>query len=230
MTLDYTEKEIENVPYAIISVVNGKGIEEMFRQAGVEYFVSGGQTMNPAAGDFVSVIRNIHADTVFILPNNSNIILAAQRAKKVVKDRNVIVLETKSIPQGLSAVLALDITADPDTNTDNMKEAIRNVKTGSVTTAIKDTSFNKVTIHKDDYMGIFEKDIVVSSPDMMEAARKLIDAMIDEDASYVTLIYGLGADEGQAHEIEKYITDKYQLDCGVSSGGQDIYPFIIGVE
>ena len=185
VTLDYTEKEIENVPYAIISVVNGKGIEEMFRQAGVEYFVSGGQTMNPAAGDFVSVIRNIHADTVFILPNNSNIIL---------------------------------------------KEAIRNVKTGSVTTAIKDTSFNKVTIHKDDYMGIFEKDIVVSSPDMMEAARKLIDAMIDEDASYVTLIYGLGADEGQAHEIEKYITDKYQLDCGVSSGGQDIYPFIIGVE
>jgi len=230
VTLDYTEKEIENVPYAIISVVNGKGIEEMFRQAGVEYFVSGGQTMNPAAGDFVSVIKNIHADTVFILPNNSNIILAAQRARKVVKDRNVIVIETKSIPQGLSAVLALDVSADPDSNADNMREAIKSVKTGSVTTAIKDTSFNNVAIHKDDYMGIFEKDIVVSSADMMEAARKLIDAMIDEDASYVTLIYGLGVDEGQAHEIEKYITDKYQLDCGVSSGGQDIYPFIIGVE
>ena len=230
VTLDYTEKEIENVPYAVISVVNGKGIEEMFRQAGVEYFVSGGQTMNPAAGDFVSVIKNIHADSIYILPNNSNIIMAAQRARKVLKDRNITVLETKSIPQGLSAVLALDVSRDDDTNYLNMREAIRNVKTGSVTTAIKDTSFNNVVIHKDDFMGIYEKDIVVSSPDMMEAARKLIDAMVDEDSSYITLIHGLGADEGQAHELEKYITDKYQLDCGVTAGGQDIYPFIIGVE
>ena len=229
-TLSYEVKAVENVRYATISVVNGKGIEEMFRQLGVEYFVSGGQTMNPAAGDFVELIRNIHADNVFILPNNGNIIMAAQQAKKTLKDRNVTVIETRSIPEGLSACMALNGEEDAETNTANMIEAVSAVKTGSVTNAIKDTSYNSIEIRKDDFMGIFGKDIVVSNKDMMDVTRKLVDAMIDDDSSYVTLIYGHGADEAKAAEIEKYISDKYQLDCGITDGQQDLYPFIIGVE
>ncbi|MBQ3375965.1 MAG: DAK2 domain-containing protein [Erysipelotrichaceae bacterium] len=227
---DYTVKTVENSKYAIISVVNGKGIEEMFRQLGVEHFVFGGQTMNPAAGDFVSLIKNIHADTVFILPNNSNIIMAAQRAKKVLKDRNVIVMESKSIPEGLSAAMVLNQEAEPSENEDNMMEAIREVKTGSVTNAVKDTSFNSVAIHKDDYMGICGKEIIASSKDLKDVTCKLLDSMIDEDSSYVTVIYGRGVEKALVGEIEKYVNDKYGLDCGVNDGAQDLYPFIIGVE
>lgn len=229
-TLDYTVKEVENVRYATVSVVNGKGIEDMFRQLGVEYFISGGQTMNPAAGDFVELIRNIHADNVFILPNNGNIIMAAQQAKKTLKDRNVTVIETRSIPEGLSACMAFSGETDVESNTANMLDAVAAVKTGSVTNAVKDTSYNNVAISKDDFMGIYGKDIVVSNKDLMDVTRKLLDAMIDEDSSYVTVIYGHGADKDKAAEIEKYISDKYQLDCGVTDGQQDLYPFIIGVE
>ncbi|MBR2745461.1 MAG: DAK2 domain-containing protein [Erysipelotrichaceae bacterium] len=230
VTLDYTVREVENVRYATVSVVNGKGIEHMFRQLGVEYFISGGQTMNPAAGDFVELIRNIHADNVFILPNNGNIIMAAQQAKKTLKDRNVTVIETRSIPEGLSACMAFNGEAELEDNMANMLDAVANVKTGSVTTAVKDTSYNNVAISKDDFMGIFGKDIVVSNHDMMDVTEKLLDAMIDEDSSYVTVIYGVGADKKKAAEIEKYISDKYQLDCGINDGQQDLYPFIIGVE
>ena len=231
--MNATVEKVEEKPrskYAIITVAAGEGLKEMFTELRADYVISGGQTMNPSTEDFVEAVHKVNADNIFILPNNSNIVLAAQQAATVCEDQNIHVIPTKTIPQGLSACIMFNPDVDFDMNLSEMSDAIELVKTGQVTYAIKDTTFEGMEIKAGEFMGIKEKDIVVSLPDKMETTRQLIDTMIDDDSEIVTLIYGEDVKEEEANEIVSYIEDKYDVEVEVNNGEQPVYSFIIGVE
>ncbi len=216
--------------YAIITVAAGTGLKGMFTELRADYVISGGQTMNPSTEDFVQAIEQVNAENIFLLPNNSNIILAAQQAATVCEDLNIEVIPSKSIPQGLSACIMFNPDVDVEVNIAEMNDAISMVKTGQVTYAIKDTTFEGLEIKAGDYMGLKEKDIVISLPDKMEVTRQLVDQMVDEDNEIVTLIYGEDVNEEEATEISNYIEEKYDVEVEVNNGMQPVYSFIIGVE
>lgn len=228
------EKEVKSEKprqkYAIITVAAGDGLKDMFKELRADYVISGGQTMNPSTEDFVEAIRQLNAEHIFLLPNNSNIIMAAQQAASVCEEQHIEVIPTKSIPQGLSACIMFNPDVDAEMNLSEMTEAIGAVKTGQVTYAIKDTTFEGMEIKAGDYMGIREKDIVVSLPDKLEATRRLIDAMVDEESEIVTLVYGEDVSEEDAESISTYIEEKYDVEVEVNNGMQPVYSFIIGVE
>ncbi len=224
-----TEK-MEHKKYALITVAPGDGIREMFKELRVDIVVGGGQTMNPSTEDFVSAIEKLNAEHIFILPNNSNIILAANQAAQVCSDQDIHVLPTKTIPQGLSACIMFNPEVDLDDNMAEMSEAIENVKSGEVTYAIKDTTYDGLEIKKDEYMGILGKAIVVSNPDCLDATKRLLDKMLDEDSELVTLIYGDTATKEQADEICEYIENHSDAEVEIHEGNQPVYSFIIGVE
>ncbi len=228
--LDFSEKKEEKRKYAIITVCNGEGIKQQFKKYGVQYIINGGQTMNPATEDFVKLIDKINAENIIILPNNSNIILAAKQAKDMVEDKNITVLETKSIPQGLAACINFNNEDNLQNNLNNMQEAIENITSASITTAIKDTVYNKLQIKKDDYMGIVEKDIIVCGQDLDLTVRKLIDSICDEDKSYITIIYGNSVSEQKAQELLDYAVSTYDIEGEIIDGKQELYQFIIGLE
>lgn len=216
--------------YAIITVAAGDGLKDMFTELRADYVISGGQTMNPSTEDFVEAVHAVNAENIFILPNNSNIVLAAQQAASVCEDMNIHVIPSKTIPQGLSACIMFNPEVDFDMNVSEMSDAISLVKTGQVTYAIKDTTFEGLEIKAGDYMGIKEKDIVVSLTDKLEATRQLLDQLVDEESEIVTLIYGEDVTEEEANEIQSYIEDKYDAEVEVNNGQQPVYSFIIGVE
>lgn len=216
--------------YALIAVAAGEGLAEMFKELRVDYIISGGQTMNPSTEDFVEAIKKINAEHIFIMPNNSNIILAAQQAAQVMEDVDIHVIPSKSIPQGLCACMMFNPEVDVNMNKDEMNEAIANVKTGQVTYAIKDTTFDGLEIKEGDYMGINEKDIVVSTTDKMEATKKLVDSLIDADSEIVTLIAGDNTTDDEMNTIASYIEDNYGVEVEANNGGQPVYSFVIGVE
>lgn len=226
------EEEVvaEHKKYAIITVAPGKGIDAMFKELRADIVVGGGQTMNPSTEDFVSAIGKVNADHIIILPNNSNIVLAANQACQVCEDKDIHVLPTKTIPQGLSACIMFNPEVDIEDNLAEMQEAIDHVKSGEVTYAIKDTTYEGLEIKKDEYMGIFGKAIVVSDPDMMASTKALLDKMLDEDSELVTLIYGDTATLEQAEEITEYIEDTSDAEVEIHEGNQPVYSFIIGVE
>jgi len=228
------EKEVkEEKPrqkYAIITVAAGDGLKDMFKELRADYVISGGQTMNPSTEDFVEAIHQLNAEHIIILPNNSNIVMAAQQAALVCEDQNIEVIPTKSIPQGLSACIMFNPDVDFETNLSEMKEAVSMVKTGQVTYAIKDTTFEGMEIKSGDYMGILEKDIIVSLQDKMETTRQLLDSMLDDESEIVTLIYGEDINEEEAEEVAAYIEDKFDVEVEVNNGMQPVYSFIIGVE
>ena len=226
------EEEVvaEHKKYAIITVAPGKGIDAMFKELRADIVVGGGQTMNPSTEDFVSAIGKVNADHIIILPNNSNIVLAANQACQVCEDKDIHVLPTKTIPQGLSACIMFNPEVDIEDNLVEMQEAIDHVKSGEVTYAIKDTTYEGLEIKKDEYMGIFGKAIVVSDPDMMASTKALLDKMLDEDSELVTLIYGDTATLEQAEEIAEYIEDTSDAEVEIHEGNQPVYSFIIGVE
>lgn len=226
------EEEVvaEHKKYAIITVAPGKGIDAMFKELRADIVVGGGQTMNPSTEDFVSAIGKVNADHIIILPNNSNIVLAANQACQVCEDKDIHVLPTKTIPQGLSACIMFNPEVDIEDNLAEMQEAIDHVKSGEVTYAIKDTTYEGLEIKKDEYMGIFGKAIVVSDPDMMASTKALLDKMLDEDSELVTLIYGDTATLEQAEEIAEYIEDTSDAEVEIHGGNQPVYSFIIGVE
>lgn len=226
------EEEVvaEHKKYAIITVAPGKGIDAMFKELRADIVVGGGQTMNPSTEDFVSAIGKVNADHIIILPNNSNIVLAANQACQVCEDKDIHVLPTKTIPQGLSACIMFNPEVDIEDNLSEMQEAIDHVKSGEVTYAIKDTTYEGLEIKKDEYMGIFGKAIVVSDPDMMASTKALLDKMLDEDSELVTLIYGDTATLEQAEEIAEYIEDTSDAEVEIHEGNQPVYSFIIGVE
>lgn len=224
------EEPVEHKKYAIITVAPGKGIDEMFKEYRADIVIGGGQTMNPSTEDFVSAIEKLNADHIFILPNNSNIILAANQAKDVCEDADIHVLETKTVPQGLSACVMFNPDADLESNLNEMNEAIAHVKSGEVTYAIKDTTYEGQEIKKGEYMGISGKKIAASVPDCMEASKTLVSSMLDEDSELVTLIYGVDATEEQAQELADYIEENSDAEVEIHNGQQPVYPFIIGVE
>lgn len=224
------EEPVEHKKYAIITVAPGKGIDEMFKEYRADIVIGGGQTMNPSTEDFVSAIEKVNADHIFILPNNSNIILAANQAKDVCEEADIHVLETKTVPQGLSACVMFNPDADLESNLNEMNEAIAHVKSGEVTYAIKDTTYEGQEIKKGEYMGISGKKIAASVPDCMEASKTLVSSMLDEDSELVTLIYGVDATEEQAQELADYIEENSDAEVEIHNGQQPVYPFIIGVE
>ena len=216
--------------YALIAVAAGEGLTNLFKEYRCDVVISGGQTMNPSTEDFVAAINKLNAKHILILPNNSNIVLAAQQAAVVLDDRDIHVLPSKTIPQGLSACLMFNPEADVEVNLEEMTEAIKNVKTGQVTYAIKDTTYEGLEIKEGDYMGMFEKSIIVAVPDKMEAVKTLVDQMVDEDAEIVTLIAGEDASEEEVEELVAYIEDNYDAEVDLHRGNQPVYCFVLGVE
>lgn len=229
--LDETmEETVETKEYGIIAVAAGEGVKKLFTDYRTDYVVSGGQTMNPSTEDFVSAISKVHARHIYILPNNSNIIMAAKQAASVTEDKDIIVLETKSVPQGLSACISFNPEETAENNTEAMQEAIDHVKSGSVTYAIKDTTVDGREIHSGDYMGLVGKEIVVTSTDMMETCKTLISSMMDDDSEIVTVLKGADASNEQADELVSFIEENYDVDVDMQDGGQPVYSFVIGVE
>lgn len=223
--------EPEEKEYAIIAVAAGSGIEDMFKELHADYIVSGGQTMNPATEDFVKAIQECHAKNIYILPNNSNIILAASQACDVVEGVNVKVVPSKSIPQGLVACMMFNPDANMEENYQQMCDALGNVTTGQVTFAIKDTKIDDVDIKKDQFMGMKNKEIICCSEDKFEAAHTLLESMLDEMSSIITLIYGEDVSDEEANAFAERIKAEHDdLDVDVRKGNQPVYSFIIGVE
>lgn len=228
LSYEKTEKTVHK-KYAILFVCNGDGIEEMVRQYNVEYFIKGGQTMNPSTQDFMEVINKISADHIIILPNNSNIILAAKQAKDIIRKKDITVLETKTIPQGITACINFNPEDELKNNIECMTEAYKAVKTGEVTYAIKNTTYNGIEIKQGNYMGISHGDILSCEEDMLAVAKNLISQIV-EKYEYVTLIYGDGATQQDAEMLSDYIVNELDGECEIVHGRQALYPFIIGVE
>ncbi|MEG0076856.1 DAK2 domain-containing protein [Anaerorhabdus sp.] len=220
----------EKKKYAIIAVAAGDGLKALFEEYRVDKVISGGQTMNPSTEDFVAAIKELNAEHIFVLPNNSNIILAAQQAKDVLENENIHVLSTKSIPQGLSACIMFNPETEIEDNLVEMQAAIEHVKTGQITYAIKDTTFDGLAINEGDYMGIFEKDIIISTKDKLEATFRLLDKMIDDDSEIITLLVGEDTSDDEVSQVEDYVASTFDVEVDTQKGNQPVYSFIIGVE
>ena len=226
----YSPVKKEN-EYGFVSVCVGDGIEQLFYDLGVDNLVSGGQTMNPSTDDILRAIELTPAKTVFVLPNNKNIIMAAEMAVPL-STRNVIVLPTKTVPMGISAMLAFDPDADADTNTVNMKNAAEKVSTGQITFAARNSDFDGFKIKDGDILAMENGKLVFTERDFMRAAVKLTRSMCNKDTSYVTLIYGDAVSDDQAESVKEVLESKLGDNIEVSAirGGQPIYYFIISVE
>ncbi len=224
-------KPREHKETAVISVAAGDGVKDLFLELRCDEVVSGGQTMNPSAEDIVAAIRDVNADNVIILPNNSNIVMTAQQAAIILEDEiNVVVIPSKTIPQGLSACIMYNPEADIETNIDEMNEAIGNVKTGQVTFAIKDTNIDGVDIKANDYMALVEKKITACIPDKVEACKRALREIITEDDEIVTLIAGEDVLDDELEEVVSFIEREYDVEVEAHHGLQPVYSFIIGVE
>lgn len=223
----------EKTKYAMIAVSSGDGIDTFFKEIGVSVIVKGGQTMNPSSEDFVEAIKKANAENVYIFPNNSNIVMAASQACDVIDDENinVYVIPSKTIPQGITSAIMFNEEATPEENFKEMKAALKNVKSGEVTFAIRDSKFGNVNVKKDDFISIFEKDIVFDSPSKIGATKYLIDQMINDESSIITLILGEDVTEKETVEIKSYLENKYpEIDADLHQGNQPVYSFLIGVE
>ena len=223
-------KTVEKEEYAIIAVSAGEGINQMFKDLRVSEVVSGGQTMNPSTEDFVHAIEKVNAKNVFILPNNSNIVMAATQAGDVVEGVNCKVIPTKTIPQGLVACMMFNPECNPEENYEQMSEALTSVKSGQVTFAIKDTTIDGLEIKANYFMGLNGKHIVTCKEDKVSATIELLKTMIDDDSELVTLIAGNDAHDSETSAIVDYLNDKYDLEIDVKKGDQPVYSYIIGVE
>ena len=216
---------------AIISVCAGQGVEDAFLELHCDYVVSGGQTMNPSTEDMVAAVKEVNAKNVIILPNNSNIVMTAQQTATILEGEvNVIVIPTKTIPQGLSACVMYNPEVSLEDNIAEMEDAVANVKTGQVTFAIKDTNIDGVEIKANDYMALVEKDIVACKPNKLDALKVCLEKLVDEDSELITLLVGEDVVDEEVEEIESYIEDNFDAEVDIIEGKQPVYSFIIGVE
>lgn len=217
-------------PYAVVTVAMGEGISELLKSVGASAVIEGGQTMNPSTEDIVKAIEAVGAEKVLILPNNKNIIMAAEQAAEVMGIEAAVV-PTKSVPQGMAAILAFNPEASVEDNKANMTEAYAHVKTGQVTFAVRDTSIDGVEIQKDDFMAISEGKIILATPSLEEVSKSLIHDLVDEDAEIITIIYGEDVTEATANELAAFVEEKFShADVEVYNGKQPLYPYIISVE
>ncbi|UKS67097.1 putative enzyme structurally related to dihydroxyacetone/glyceraldehyde kinase [Bacillus sp. 349Y] len=220
----------KEVDFAIVTVAMGEGVAELFRSIGATVVIEGGQTMNPSTEDIVKAVEEVNAKKVIIMPNNKNIIMAAEQAAEVLS-QEVAVVPTKTVPQGMSALLAFNPGASVSENQAGMSEAAKQVKSGQVTFAVRDTSIDGITISKDDFMGIDEGKIVIAEKDLKKAATGLLEQMLDEDSEILTIIYGEDVSEEDVEALQEYIEQKYgEVEVEVHNGKQPLYSYIFSVE
>ena len=214
-----------------IAVSIGAGINEIFTGLGVDYIIEGGQTMNPSTEDMLNAIDQVNAKNIYILPNNKNIILAAEQAKAMTKDKSIIVIPSKTIPQGIAAVINFVSGKSVEENEAAMVEAMGNVKTGSVTYAVRDTKIDGLEIKNGDYMGLDDKTIKSTGPDIEQVTYDLVDTMVEDDSELISIYYGEEANEDDAQKIADSLMEKYDyLDVEVHAGNQPVYYYVISVE
>ena len=228
------DEKTNNMPakeMGFVSVSIGEGMNEVFRGLGVDYLIEGGQTMNPSAEDMLNAIEHVNAKTVFILPNNKNIIMAANQAVDLVEDKQIIVIPTKTIPQGITALVNYIPDHSAEENKEQMMAEIENVKTGQVTYAVRDTEIDGKTIKQNDFMGIGDKSILSVGTDLKATTLEMVDGMVDEDSAIVSIYFGSDSDEDSANELAAAIEEKYpDVEVEVNDGGQPIYYYVISVE
>lgn len=228
------DEKTNNMPakeMGFVSVSIGEGMNEVFRGLGVDYLIEGGQTMNPSTEDMLNAIEHVNAKTVFILPNNKNIIMAANQAVDLVEDKQIIVIPTKTIPQGITALVNYIPDHSAEENKEQMMAEIENVKTGQVTYAVRDTEIDGKTIKQNDFMGIGDKSILSVGTDLRATTLEMVDAMVDEDSAIVSIYFGSDSDEDSANELAAAIKEKYpDVEVEVNDGGQPIYYYVISVE
>ena len=228
------DEKTNNVPakeMGFVSVSIGEGMNEVFRGLGVDYLIEGGQTMNPSTEDMLNAIEHVNAKTVFILPNNKNIIMAANQAVDLVEDKQIIVIPTKTIPQGVTALVNYIPDHSTEENKEQMMAEIENVKTGQVTYAVRDTEIDGKTIKQNDFMGIGDKSILSVGTDLKATTLEMVDAMVDEESAIVSIYFGSDSDEDSANELAAAIEEKYpDVEVEVNDGGQPIYYYVISVE
>ena len=224
-------QEMPKKDIGFIAVSAGDGIGEIFTNLGVDYLIQGGQTMNPSTEDMLNAIAKVNADHIFIFPNNKNIILAANQARDMTKDKDIIVMPSKTVPQCISAMVAYMPESSVADNEAAMTEAMGNVQTGSVTYAVRDTSIDGVEIHQDDYMGIGDKGILSNGKDIEEVILKMLEKMANAESSLISIYYGSDVSESDADVIRSKIAEKYpSLDVEFQKGGQPVYYYILSVE
>ena len=214
-----------------IAVSAGEGLTDIFKGLGVDYLIEGGQTMNPSTEDMLNAIDQVNAKNIFILPNNKNIILAAEQARDLTEDKKIVVLPTKTIPQGISAMIGYMPEASVDENAENMKDAYQDIASGQVTYAVRDTSIDGKEIHNGDIMGINDDGIAAVGKDLMETTIDLLSTMVDEDSELICLYYGADVSKQDADALSDEIEEKFpECEVEVNFGGQPIYYYMISVE
>ena len=231
--LEKEEKEskpAEEKEYAIIAVVAGDGLAEIFKAQGVDYIISGGQTMNPSTEDFIKAVDQVNARNIIFLPNNKNIFMAAQSAAEVL-EQPTIVIETRTLPQGLTSLLAFDSGKTIEENHERMTAALSDVVSGSVTTAVRDTTIDGLEIHENDNLGMVDGKILVSNPDMLTTLKATFAKMLDEDSEIVSIYIGEDGDEELANSLAQDLMEEYEdLEVEIHQGNQPVYPYIFSVE
>ena len=226
-------KKQEKAPmkeYGMIVVAAGDGLSNVFKDIDVDYVISGGQTMNPSANDIATAADKVNAKNIFVFPNNKNIIMSAEQANDIT-DKNLIVIPTKSIPQGISAVLAFDANSSIEENKDNMNEVISAVRSGSVTYAVRTTNVDGIDVTVGDIMGLDEHSVLTTGKDITDTTVALVEKLVHEDSSNITLFYGEGVTEEDSEKLQAKLEEKFQnIDISIVFGGQPVYYYIISVE
>ena len=227
------EKKKEQPPKEVgfISVSAGNGLTEIFKDLGVDYLIEGGQTMNPSTEDMLNAIDKVNARTIYIFPNNKNIVLAANQARDLTEDKEVVVVPTKTVPQGISAIISYVPEKDTEENLEAMKEAISNVKTGQITYAVRDTRIDDKEIHEGDIMGLGDSGLLAVGSDRSQIAVETVKALVDEDSEIVSVYYGADVTEEEAQALCENLESEFP-DCEIelNMGGQPIYYYVISVE
>ncbi|MBO4377020.1 MAG: DAK2 domain-containing protein [Lachnospiraceae bacterium] len=225
------EVPAEHKEFGFITVSIGEGMNEIFRGLGADYIIEGGQTMNPSTEDMLNAIEKVNADNIFILPNNKNIILAANQAASLTENKNVVVIPTKTVPQGITAIINFVPDVTLDENVETMKDAIGAVKTGQVTYAVRDTIIDDKEIKQDDFMGIGDSGILSVGKDLKDVTVSMIDEMMDDEISLVSIYYGSDVTEADAEAISAVVAEKHpSIDIEVQAGGQPIYYYVVSAE
>lgn len=221
----------EKKKYALIAVCFGDGIKNVFRELGVDYIIDGGQTMNPSTEDFVKAVETLNAENIIIIPNNSNVIMAAEQTKKLCDNANIEVLRTKTIAHGYASLMVFDETNSLEDNVEEMSAAIKNVSAGEVTYAVRDTEINGVKIKSGDFMGILNGEIVISTLKRIDAVKHVLESSVTEDSLIVTLFAGKGVPTSEVDELVEYASSlNEEIEVQVVDGKQDIYSYIVAVE
>lgn len=214
-----------------IAVSIGEGMNEIFKELGVDYIIEGGQTMNPSTEDMLAAIDDVHAEHIFILPNNKNIVMAANQARDLTEDKDIIVIPTKTVPQGITAVINFMPDADAKANEETMLEEIKNVKTGQVTYAVRDTKIDEKEIHEGDIMGIGDKGILSVGTEVEATAKDMLAQLVDEDSELISIYYGQDVSEEDAEAFSEEVAELYpDADIDMHFGGQPIYYYVLAVE